>query len=164
MTSEELAKVKKRVKECKECHGRGIIGLPGQAQTIKLPCYVCKDARALLAHIEEQQKEIDHRDKIIHDLTEESTAYRLGVQEGRGEFFDLLHAEPLWATSEIPEQILEKCQGLYDNMIPPSRHQQECERLAKENEELKKQVERLRVETGTRPPSVSDWWVAASRD
>lgn len=53
-----------------------------------------------------------------------------------------------------------------EQQVPPSRHQKECERLLAENEELKKQVERLRMElteTGTRPPPQIDRSVTMGR-
>ena len=137
MTSEELAKIKKR--------------LTAWLTAVDLPPAI-EDVESLLAVVAEQQKEIDHRDKIIHDMTEESTAYRLGVQEGRGEFLAALNSLPAWAETALPEEILVHCHERFDELIPPSRHQQECERLMAENEKLKKQVGQLKTElteTGT---------------
>jgi len=98
------------------------------------------------------QRGVDERDKVIHDLTEESSAYRVGLGEGRSEFTLVLHE---WIRREaqqgrdywpdyLPDVIKKQCEDLFDHLIPPSRHQEENEGLRVENEELKDELERLK--------------------
>lgn len=140
MTSEELKAIRQRFEKLV---GDGPVVKWGETwmnvSVNLIP--ILKDVDALMMEVEKLQGDVDHRDKIIHDLTEESSAYQLGVKEGRREIFELLHDEPLWATSGIRGKILDKYKTLIDpNRIPPSLHQEECERLLTENERLKAEI------------------------